>query len=282
MARLIVHADDFGLTEMVNAGIFKAYKEGFLTSTSIMAVGEGYEHAIEIAGVEAGLDVGVHLTLIEEKPLLPAHNVRSLVTGGGRFPADAFLFFKRYCCGKIKIVEVYRELDAQICKVLESGIKVSHLDSHQHLHMLPGVLQVTLRLARKYNIKAIRFPGEKIKPLLLWKRPAPLHRVLLSQFLRCFCIAGRKKELIPVPDFYGFINSGSLKKEDVVRILKSLPDKGTAELMCHPGLDDPKSPYHHWNYRWQEELDVLLNPELPSLLRKLNVTLISYRDIAGQ
>lgn len=279
MCKLIVHADDFGLSEKVNEGILRAHTRGILTSTSLMATGAAFDHAIGIWQTTPTLDVGIHLTLVEEKPLLEAEIVPSLVDGKGRFYDHAKEFAKRYLTGRIRIQEVQRELEAQIRKVLSSGINVSHLDSHQHLHMLPKILNIVVKLAQKYGIPAIRIPSEKLHFNMLWKSGS-ITRVMQSLVLKILCKMGDCADLLGTDYFFGFLFSGNLNKENLRKVLQHLPSNGTCEIMCHPGSDDPHSRYSHWGYHWLDELNALLDPEISDFLRYKRIKLISYRQLA--
>src|SRR5213592_207307 len=151
MPKVIVHGDDFGLSERINEGILQAHRHGILTSSSIMANGEAFDQAAALARSTPSLDVGVHLTLIEERPLLSAAEVSTLVNGDGRFHAHATRFGARYFSARINLEEVRRELEAQVEKVLAAGLVPSHLDSHQHVHVLSGILRIVVELSRKYG-----------------------------------------------------------------------------------------------------------------------------------
>jgi len=280
MCKLIVHADDFGLSEKVNEGIWRAHTRGILTSASIMANGAAFDHAVSICQATPTLDIGIHLTLVEERPVIGAAKVPSLVNSEGRFHHHASEFSKRYLIGKISFQEVQRELSAQIAKVTSHGIKVTHLNSHQHLHTLPKILRIAVELARKYGIPAVRVPSGKLHISMLWKSGS-ITRVIHSLVLKFLCGLGDYADLLRSDYFFGFLFSGNLNKENLRKILRHLPSSGTCEVMCHPGLDDPDSHYGHWKYRWQDELEALTDRELPGLLEKMGITLISYRDLAG-
>ena len=155
MLKLIVNADDLGLCESVNEGIVQAHQSGIVTSASIMANGRAFDHAIRLCQLVPSLDLGIHLTLVEEKPLREASTIPSLVGAGGKLHPHATTFMKKYVSGAIRVREVWSELEAQIQKVVSRGISVSHLDSHQHLHALPHIRRVSIELAKKYNIPAI-------------------------------------------------------------------------------------------------------------------------------
>jgi hopanoid biosynthesis associated protein HpnK len=277
--KLIVNADDFGISEKVNEGILKAHEVGILTSASIMANGAAFEHAISICRRIPSLDLGIHLTLVEEEPVIRANQVRSLVDASGRLHRHAATFTRKYFTGKIRLQEVERELEAQVRKVMSRGIKVSHLDSHQHLHMLPQVLRLTIKLAKKYGIEAIRLPHETIRPYML-RGEGAISRALQLSILNIFCRLGKNTNSVRIDDFVGFFFGGNLQKKNLYKILQSLPTRGTCELMCHPGLDDPDTRYGHWGYHWSDELAALTDPQIADFLRQRGVVLISYRELA--
>jgi predicted glycoside hydrolase/deacetylase ChbG (UPF0249 family) len=138
--RLIVNADDFGISEAVNRGIVEAHERGIVTSTSIMATGAKFEHAVELARLRPSLAVGVHLVLTEHRPLIGASAAASLVRSDGSFEPHLRQLLKRRLRGRVSIAEVRRELDEQIRRVRAAGIAISHLDGHQHVHVLPGIM----------------------------------------------------------------------------------------------------------------------------------------------
>ncbi len=279
--RLIVHADDYGISESVNNGICLAHRDGILTSTSIMASGAAFEHGVEMLQQHSSLDVGVHLTLIEEQPLLSKGRIPSLVGEDGLFFSHATTFVKKYLTGRIQLSQVRSELDRQICKVLDAGIEVSHLDSHQHLHALPGIRSTVVDLAREYGIPAVRLPSESVQRYM-FRGSGSLSRLMQLFVLKAFCATGSWDGL-DTPDFFaGFYFGGRVTSENLRTILENLPDTGICELMCHPGLADEKNRYAHWGYRQPEELEALLETEIAQLLSDKGVTLVSFRDVADQ
>jgi hopanoid biosynthesis associated protein HpnK len=277
---MIVHADDFGLSEKVNEGILFAHSRGIVTSASLIANGEAFEQAVRMSYETPSLDVGIHLSLVEERPVMEAKLIPTLVNGEGRFHDHANEFMKRYLSKRINIREVQSELDAQVRKVISRGIKLSHLDSHQHLHMVPKIWQITAGLAQKYGIPAIRYTRERLRVGML-KEAKLLPRLLLLLLVNLSSRLSRDVGMIRTKEFVGFLYSGILDKKNLKKLLRHLPTHGTCELMCHPGLDDPDSHYGHWQYRWQDELEALTDGELPGLLEKMGITLISYRELAG-
>ena len=278
MTKIIIHADDFGLSKKVSEGILCAHKEGILTSTSIMAGGQAFEHAVNlIKGVDS-LDVGVHLTVIEERPLLSPLYIPSLVTPEGRFYPHAKYFLKKYLMGRISLEEVRLEFTKQIEKVLDNGIKISHIDSHQHIHILPGIFQITVSLAKKYGIRSIRIPDEKLR-LYMFKTISSYPRILQLLVVKAFLKLVNKKQIKPYPQFYGFYFGGKLHKENLSVILNDLGKNGIGEIMCHPGLHDPESNYLHWQYTWQDEFEALTDNEIRFNIEQWGIKLCSFRDL---
>lgn len=277
-ARLIVHADDFGLSEAVNLGILDAHLSGVLTSTSVMASGEAFDHAVKLSKDHPSLDVGIHLTLVEERPTLDPKEISSLVGNDGRFHKHATIFARKYLQRRISLDDVRRELDSQIRKVLASGLPISHLDSHQHLHMLPGILKITFDLAGEYDIPWVRFPREALG-LHMFKKLSGMARVLQMVVLNSFCCLGERRFAIRTDHFAGFYYGGALNKDNLLSLISNLPVSGTCELMCHPGRDDPSTARGHWAYRWPDELEALTSFETREALKTRGLALTSYRDL---
>lgn len=277
MLRLIVHADDFGLTEEINEGIKQAHVEGILTSTSIIPCSASFEHAVMTAKSLPTLDIGIHLTLVEEKPLSDKHLISSIVTEEGNFFAHAASFFKKYIRGKINTDHVYIELDRQIQKVKDAGLPISHLDSHQHIHILPEVYKEVVKLAEKYKIHAVRVPKEKIRWYML--KPGRLRRVLELRVLNFICNLSSNANYTKTDYFTGFYYGGNMNTDNLLRTLSGMKNAGVYELMCHPGNLSTTNKYRHWNYLWEEELSALTDPFIRNYLSKKKISLISYTDM---
>lgn len=278
MLRLVVNADDLGLTEAINAGIIKSFSEGILTSASVMANGRGFENACKIVRENPGLDTGIHLTLIEEKPILYCDEVRSLIKDDGNFYKNANDFVLKYLKGDLSFNEIKKELTAQIEKVLDYGINLSHIDSHQHIHMLPKILNITVDLSQKFNIRFIRFPNQKIANYMFlgfnnFKRLAQL------TVLDLVCRRGKNKISKKTDHFVGFFNGGKLNKNNLVTLIENLPAEGICELMCHPGINEIKSPYSHWQYHHEDEMLALISEEVKDLINKKGIILTSFNKI---
>ncbi|MBP2651148.1 MAG: YdjC family protein [Firmicutes bacterium] len=283
MRKLIINADDFGLHPAVNQGIIDGYKFGCLTSTSIMACGKTFDAAVEQAIGQPGLGVGVHLTLVAEQPLTDARKVPSLVDADGRFPDSYPLVMTRFFRRKISLNEVYLELRAQVKKAAASGLQLTHLDSHQHLHVLPGIIDIVLSLAREFSIKAIRIPAEPF--LFTGGYPFSAGRMIGRSGLSVFALLARRKarrQGIRVPDhFFGMLAGGHLEEKYLLKILDKLPN-GVSEIMMHPGCDDAalKAAYN-WQLSWQAELAAAKSTEVRYQLDNRGIELVSFKELAN-
>jgi predicted glycoside hydrolase/deacetylase ChbG (UPF0249 family) len=271
--KLIVNADDFGISEAVNRGIVDAHDHGIVTSTSLMATGPAFEHAVELARSRPRLAVGVHLTLTEQRPLTSALGI---VTAHGTFPPHTAQLLRRALGKRMPLPDVRRELDAQIRRVRAAGIAIRHLDGHQHVHVLPGVARVVADLAAEHGIPAVRYPAERLHRYML-RNAEHLRRVAEQATLTLFCRAAPLKRLRRSDEFVGFYFGGRLDETNLATVLDHLPAYGTVELMCHPGAEDMR-PTGDWHYAWVAERDALTSPRIRELVLARGVQLVARRE----
>ena len=276
-SRLIVNADDFGITEAVNRGIVESYDRGIVTATSIMATGPKFEHAVDLARSRPGLAVGIHLVLTEQRPLVGAAAAGSLVERDGRFPPHVTQLLKLRLRGRISLREVRLELAAQLQRVRDAGIAVSHIDGHQHVHVLPGIAAIVAELAEQHGVAAVRYPAERVKGYML-ASPKGVRRLAEQTALRLFCESAPLKHLRRSDDFVGFYFGGRLDEANLATVLAGLPSGHTVELMCHPGDEDMQAS-KDWAYAWGAERDALTSPRIRDLVTARGLQLISYRDV---
>jgi hopanoid biosynthesis associated protein HpnK len=268
LKQLIVNADDLGLTPAVNRGVVRAFQDGIVTSASLLVTGSAFEEAVVLARQNPELDVGLHLALVEERAVLGPDVLPTLVDETGRFPSSSAEFIRRAILGGINWLEVEREIAAQIALFQETGLRLSHLDSHQHLHMFPPVFQIVRRLARWVENVWIRNPAGP------WRKSPdmPMGRWVQRLGLNLTCLSARRLHDGPplqMPDgMYGFEVSGCLTRRALEEILRKIPD-GLHELICHPGEDDvaTRTRYSHWGYQWADELEALTAPETQVVLK---------------
>jgi hopanoid biosynthesis associated protein HpnK len=278
MKQLIINADDFGLHENINLGIIEGHTKGCVTSTSIMAGAPAFEQAAALAADHPQLGVGIHLTLVGGRPVTNPEYVKSLVDDEGMFCDSYPLFLKRICLGDIHLDDVQRELSAQVKKALSAGIQITHLDSHQHMHIVPGILAVVLNIAKECKIRAMRIPAEPL--LFRGGFKAGTGRIIgrsgLSILSSLARVKARKNGLVVPDSFYGMLAGGSMDERLLLNIIGSLPD-GVAEVMIHPGLGDAVlSNTFTWGYHWQQELNAVTSAQVISRLEHENIKLISF------
>lgn len=270
---LIVNADDFGLNQEVNNGIVYCFKNGIVTSASLLVNREGFYDAIIKIKKNPDLDIGVHLNIFRGRPLT---GLKYLVRKNGEMAGNVLFFmFKILMSKKQAYQEIYQEFEAQIKKALENGLKISHLDTEKHIHMFPFVSEIVLDLARKYNIKAIRLPFEN-----KWAINNPLLRQLPKLvFSKFLCRISKElfiKRGLKFPDyFYGVSLSGRYSEKNFELFIGRLKP-GISELSCHPGFLPKTVLYYMDNYR-EEELNVLTSDIVKESLFKRGIKLSNFK-----
>ena len=248
--RLIVTADDVGLHPGMTAGAIRAHREGIVTACSIVANGAAFDDAVSRLRDVPTLDVGVHLTLVEERPLTAI-----------RFPKKYTSFVPLYLARAITIGAIERELRAQIEKVLASGLRVTHLNGHQHLHLLPRIFRVVVRLAREYSIPYVRIVDERDASSTLGIR---------SLSIGALSLLGRRARTrgLTNDNTIGVGIAGHLA--DVVPLLDHV--RGITELVTHPGVSVGG---YDWGYDWDAETEALCDGRLRGELAKRQIELTS-------
>lgn len=290
MKNLIVNADDLGWTEGVNRGIAEAHRRGLVTSTSLLANGPAFESALEVSRSNRDLGVGVHLNLSDGAPTADPAAVPSLLNAAGKLEGGPESLLLRIASRKLSTEEVEREWDAQINKIQRAGIAPTHLDGHKHVHMLPGLFEAALRLARKHGIAAIRIAHEESRLRSLLSAGNEQSGKVLKQGVQARglkLLARDAREMaeranISAADYFcGIAQTGVMTKEGVVRLLEALPG-GTTELMCHPGyLDhDLMQSATRLQASRQAELEILTDTSIRKLVATKGIRLINYAFLA--
>lgn len=279
--RLIVTADDFGLSSEINAGIVQAYSAGCVTAAALLVNGMATPEAVSLARSLPGLEVGLHLSIVEGYAL----------SGGPSTICDAVAYFDgapclirnwqsfipRYLLGRISLDELARELELQFQRFADYFGAIPFVNGTQHLHVLPGIAEIVLRLCRRYKVPSIRIPGlsPALDGLSLGRLAPALVLQTLGQRLR------RAAPDLHLADYFaGFPVSGSLSLAYLERLLPRLP-VGTTELMCHPGYDCKLLRERLSGYRsfgWENELGALCSPKTRSLLNELGIELVRFSD----
>ena len=283
MKSLIVNADDFGLHTAVNHAIIEGYEKGCLRSTSLMPTGSAVEEAAEMARRHPDLGIGAHLTLVAEKPMLPPDKVRSLIGPDGHFFPDHVAFIKAFLQGKIRMAELYAECEAQLQRIESLGVTISHLDSHQHLHVLPRVIDICLELAARHGIHRMRLPAEGY--FFSGGYPAPLARKAAKCGLSFCAQLARHKAArsMAMPDaFFGMLAGGHMEEKYFQAVLQALPE-GVSEIMVHPGLDNQVlGAVYDWQYHWEDEYHAVTSPAVLQYIREAKIHLISFKELSNE
>lgn len=270
MPRLIVTADDAGLHEGMTAGAIKAHREGIVTACSLVANGRAIEDAIDRLSSISSMAAGVHLTLVEERPLSPPAQVASLTGPDGRFVANYRRFAMRYAAGRVRLSEVERELRGQIEMLLARGLTLTHLNGHQHLHVLPKIFEIVVRLAGEYRIGYIRTPSDAVHAV----SPRTAAVRLLGHFgRRARQRLEREPLLATASRTIGVSDAGHHSLDSLIRLLDDV--EGTTELVCHPGVgDDSISAAYGWGYEWDRETESLCDPGLREEIARRGIELV--------
>jgi predicted glycoside hydrolase/deacetylase ChbG (UPF0249 family) len=241
--RLIINADDFGLTPGVNRAIAELHQARALTSTTLMATGPAFDDAVAVAHANPTLGVGCHIVLTDGIPVSAPESIPTLIGPDRKtFRPSLIDFVQALLRGKIREDDIEREAGAQIQKLQLAGIQVTHLDTHKHTHLFPAVLRPLLGLAERYRIDAIRHPFEQSWSLALGhgNRIRRLQVKLLGSLKTRFEQRSqiRDAHVLTTDGTIGISATGNLYRETLHEILHAIPAEGTFELCCHPGYND--------------------------------------------
>lgn len=244
MPQLILNADDFGQTPGICRAVAELHDAGALTSATLMACGMAFEEAVSIAKQRPSLGVGCHVVLLNGTPTLPTSEVPSLL-GPDRKSLRPTLtsFLWALAAGHIREEEIEQESIAQICKLQDAGIHVTHLDTHKHTHMFPRVLRPLLRAAKTCGIGCIRAPFEEEWSVRVSTASVVRSfqtRALRMRFARPFWIQTTASGISTPQGCIGIAATGSLDAATLEAWISALPQDGFApwEIATHPGYCD--------------------------------------------
>jgi len=303
--KLIVNADDLGLTAGVNRAIVETHLGGVVSSATLMANGAAFEDAVTAARSLPNLSVGCHVVLVDGTPVLPPDTVDTLVAIRSaephKFYSSLSAFAARAMLGGFDRDQLVAEITAQIRKIQSTGLQVTHLDTHKHAHMFPEVLVALLRAARICGVRAIRNPFVPVKAMParlfkgkrnLWKRYGQVR--MLHTFSRQFLQRTRRAGVLTPDGVVGVIETGLLDRPGespggssgysslLRQTLASLPE-GTWELVCHPGYNDAdlrRAGTRLLESR-EDERRLLVSAELRQFLEEQKIRVIGYREFAS-
>jgi chitin disaccharide deacetylase len=263
--KLAVNADDFGFACDVNQGIVEAHRKGILTATTLMAAGAfdpaAFDDAVRLARETPTLDIGCHLVLV----------------GGDPFPRTVSQLIRAVALGQIRI---YDELRSQIQRILDAGIRPTHLDTHKHTHLLPPVLDAVARLSQEFKIAWVRRPFDfPFTPEGVSGSKRAISKamtVVRGRSMRVLTRYGCRS----TDHFAGFQITGRYDAAGLVKLLRALP-VGSTELMTHPGIlgSSLRAAPTRLKESREQELRALTSPEVRACLNECGIQLCGYRDL---
>lgn len=281
MRKLIINADDFGLSTGVNRAVEQAWQQGVLTQASLMAGGDAFDEAVEIARRNPGLQIGLHLTLVQGKPVLPPEKIPGLVAGNGCFPDNPVAAGMKLFFDPTLRMQLRCEIEAQILKVKETGLPLSHIDGHLNIQMHPTVFTLLTELMPLHGITSFRITKERLLENLRIDRSRmagkAVERAIFGSLAHYAENTFKRQEISTAVEVKGVLNSGCMTEEYLLAILDRL-QPGTSEIYFHPGcLPDAEISRRMPDYKHAEELAALLSPRVRERLQQLNISLTNYR-----
>lgn len=278
-----MNADDFGMTRGINRAIMQGHHEGIITSATLMANSSAFDEAVSLAR-DTELSVGCHIVLVDGEPLCPTESIPTLLEGA-RFRRKLWKFAAAAVFGGISPDEVEREASAQIRKLQDAGVAVSHVDCHKHAHMFPAVLEGVIRAAKANGVRAIRNPFEPrfarsaSHDFARASETAVLHTLFEDSFREQVHEAG----FTSTDGSVGVTATGTLDASTFSAIIRALPP-GTFEFVCHPGYNDTDlaSAGTRLLESRETELAVLTAKESRAEIARHDIQLISYRKLQAE
>lgn len=265
-----INADDFGWTDGHNLAVAQAYQIGGLHRASLLSNGFCFSQAVDISHKLPGLQVGVHLALNELPPILRLPEVVGLTDAEGLFNENVSSLIKHWLQQTLPLGSVEEEWDRQIEKAVKAGIKVKHLDSHKHVHVIPPLSGVFIKLAKKYQISRVRVPLEKLALMGLKRGIQGVVFWLLARRFRKIA----KESGLNIPDrFIGVCDSGHMTRAKLKEIVQWGSSGGSTEVMVHPAIVSDQVAVLQKRFKWasvyqfEEEFNALCDKEVVSLLQ---------------
>jgi chitin disaccharide deacetylase len=283
LKRLIVTADDFGLAPPVNEAILRAGTEGILTTASLMMNGSAAPDAIRKSKDQPSLRVGLHLVVVEGKPVLAPAAVPGLIGGDGEFSTRLALAGFRY----FFLPEVRRQLENEVRAQFEAfaatGIRLDHVNAHNHMHVHPTILGLILRIGRDYGLKAVRVPYEP--PMPAWRASGRdlcgklAWWIFLRPWMRLMTVRLKRAGMRTNDAVFGMSDSGAMTEARTLAYLRNLPE-GISEIYYHPATARCREIDRHMpDYRHEDEFRALISPAVKNEIKRLGIKRVSFSDL---
>lgn len=301
-ARLIINADDFGLTTGINRAIEELHRSGVVHSTTLMATGNAFDDAVRIALRNPGLGVGCHIVLVDDIPVSHPESIPTLLGADGKtFRPSLLDFVQAVLRGTVHPRDVAREVQAQIQRLQRAGIDVTHVDTHKHTHLFPAIAGPLLHVAQRCGITAVRNPFGPIETDAQGKRTPLIRRTqirLLRRFQPQFRLLPQLKsaDILTTDGTLGIAATGTLDADRLRSLLSSLTQPAEQhslyELCCHPGYNDAALDMVHTRLRETRDIEreallsvvpeILQQPNAPELIHYGNLGVTGLLRESGQ
>jgi chitin disaccharide deacetylase len=287
---LIINADDLGIHPSINAGILSAYRNGILTSCTMLVTTDFLEETFRKYVCPAALPIGIHLSLTLGKAAARACEVPDLIDEQGnlRLSARSLLLTSfTGASGEKLLGQIQRELEAQLARAYDGGLRATHADSHQHVHMNPAIFQLVEKLLPRFGIDRLRLSREPFPWFALGRdMPVLIHRLNIAKWavlrLRATSVTPR---LLTNDEFFGVVYSGAVTKHAFRHLIAEAPSTKAIEICVHPGFPAPEAtqayPRPEYNRfisapARQIEHDLLLDEQVAMLARHRGLVLRGY------
>lgn len=279
--QIILNADDFGYSANINEAVLRAHRQGVLTSASLMVAGDAAEEAVALAQETPTLAVGLHVVVAGGRAVLSPEQIPHIVDGDGRFVDDPLRAGLRYFFSPTARKELAQELEAQFDRFAATGLSLSHVDSHMHMHLHPTVFEILLPLTIRYGARGLRLPRDDLWLALGYDRR---HAGLKATWAIAFRLLGRHcqsqiggNHLTVADRVYGLMQTGQMHRAYVANLLRHLKVP-TAELYFHPSTvyeGETRGPN-------PDDLATLLSPTIRQLIQEQDLCLATYATLGKE
>jgi len=280
LKRLIVNADDFGLSPEVNAGIMRAYRDGILRSASLMVAEPAAPAAAELARENPGLDVGLHAVVCRGRSVLDPSRLGAAVQSSGEFIDNPVGAGMRYFFDRSMRTAMTDELRAQVERHLELVGYLNHIDGHLNFHVHPLFADILVDLAVEYKVPCIRLPRERVMTTLWLRQDNAARKLVESIIFRTLSRRTRRmmsaRGLSSTDTLFGLHQSGHLSEDYVVGVIDRIRE-GTTELYFHPAADIGGTPPA---VEAQLEVEILTSARVRDAIERNGIELITFADLA--
>jgi len=269
--RLIVNADDFGLSASVNTAVIRAHRDGILTTASLMVNEAGFDEAVNLAKENPQLGVGLHLTLLQGHSTLPPEKIPGLVNSRGEFSNSAVAAGMKYFFKPSLVEQVRAEIHAQFEKFHSTGLPLDHVNGHLHMHLHPVIFKILMDDLEKLGIRHLRLTRDCLARSRKISNGHFFYKISHAAIFECLSGRARKvlddKKIRHAQITFGLLQDSRVDEEYILKLLPELPD-GDSELYSHPSLGE-----------FRHEFDALVSPRVKEMISKLGVELIRYQDL---